>query len=135
MSASPTTTATALPPELPPAEMACPSPRDSGLRTGPCIELVECEPMPNSSMLVLPTTRPPRARSCRTTVASKGEAWPRRMRDAHCVGNSAVAMLSLTASRNGRAPGSSAGPAVLPAAAAAAAAARQQHRPSAVPPA
>lgn len=38
-------------------------------------------------------------------VASNGDGWPARMADAHCVGKSAVVMLSLTASLNGLACG------------------------------
>ncbi|CCF42604.1 hypothetical protein CH063_12558, partial [Colletotrichum higginsianum] len=66
-SASPVWTATALPPELPPAEVGV---ADSGFSTGPWTEFRECDPMPNSSMFVLPTTWAPRSRSWRTMVAS-----------------------------------------------------------------
>jgi hypothetical protein len=41
--------------------------------TGPKVECVLWLPMPNSSRLVLPTRRAPRARSWVTMVASKGE--------------------------------------------------------------
>jgi hypothetical protein len=52
-------------------------------------------------MFVFPMMVAPRERSWRTIVASKGEAWEARMREAHCVGRSVVAMLSFTARRKG----------------------------------
>jgi hypothetical protein len=47
----PDATATALPPELPPAENLS---KGKALLTGPKNEWVECEPIPNSSRFVLP---------------------------------------------------------------------------------
>jgi hypothetical protein len=91
----PAATATALPPELPPAENAFPS--MSVFCTGPKAALTECDPIPNSSMFVLPMSCAPLFRSNRTTVASYGLLWFRRRADAQVVGKSTVHMLSLIA--------------------------------------
>lgn len=56
----PAATAAALPPELPPAEIRIRSSfRMEGFMTGPKILCVECEPIPNSSMFVLPKIKLP----------------------------------------------------------------------------
>jgi hypothetical protein len=85
----------ALPPELPPAEKT--SPPTEPFTTGPYAELVECDPMPNSSMFVLPQMNAPCSLSSRTIVASYGLWKSARMWDAHVVGKSTVQMLSLMA--------------------------------------
>ena len=62
----PAATAAAEPPDDPPGTR----PVSWGLRVGPKAEVSVEEPMANSSMLVLPTTTAPAARSRVTTVAS-----------------------------------------------------------------
>lgn len=126
-SAAPDRTATALPPELPPAlrrvvllfllllfllllsllllSASALTSLASSCTTAPWAELTLCVPMPNSSRFVLPTTWAPRAFSCLTMVASKGEPCEERMPEAQVVGrplpsSEYVAMLSLTARRN-----------------------------------
>ena len=54
-------------------------------------------PIPNSSMLVFPTTKAPTSWSCLTTMAGKGLWKPLRMADAHVVGSFRVQMLSFRA--------------------------------------
>lgn len=91
----PVATATALPPELPPALNCSPCP--SLFReyfTGPKAECVECEPMPNSSIFVFPAIIAPASRSCLTTVASYGLVKALRLSDAAVVGRSVVHILS-----------------------------------------
>jgi hypothetical protein len=82
----------ALPPELPPAEHG-PLP----FITAPYAEFMECDPMPNSSMFVLPQMIAPCSLSSRTTVASYGLWKSRSIFDPHVVGKSTVHMLSLMA--------------------------------------
>ena len=110
----PVATATALPPELPPADTGS-SLLLSGFLTGPWIDLREWDlhhimnqhhyrlgrlytyPIPNSSMLVLPATIAPACWIFWTTVAAYGLIKPFRIAEAHVVGSSVVQMLSLTA--------------------------------------
>jgi hypothetical protein len=55
------------------------------------------DPMANSSMLVLPSTTAPDARSLSTTVALYGGTKFSRIRDEHVVGTPCVQITSLTA--------------------------------------
>lgn len=87
----PVATATALPPELPPAVVPL------GVCTAPKEEWSEWDPMPNSSRLVLPAKVAPAERSWVTTVALKGEVKFLRPADAHVVGRARVQMLSFMA--------------------------------------
>jgi len=87
-------TAAALPPELPPAERLL---NGEALVTGPKKELIECEPIPNSSILVLPQTKEPFSRRLLTTPASKGLRYSLRTADPQVVFDPTVAMLSFTA--------------------------------------
>src|SRR5919109_1270594 len=86
-------TAEAEPPDDPPATRV----RSCGLCVTPNAEFSVDEPIANSSRFVLPTMIAPAARSRRTTVASKGDRYPARMREPHVVGMSAVQMLSFNA--------------------------------------
>ena len=61
-------TAAALPPEDPPGTR----PGSHGLRAGPYPEFSFDDPIANSSMLVLPSTRAPALRRPRTAVAVYG---------------------------------------------------------------
>ncbi|KAK5632330.1 hypothetical protein RRF57_008043 [Xylaria bambusicola] len=82
MSALPSFTATALPPELPPAEYFS---SGCALWTDSKADVVECVPIPNSSIPAFPTTSMPWLRSCVTMVAAKGISVPARMLEAHVV--------------------------------------------------
>src|SRR4051812_25339386 len=61
-------------------------------------ELVEYDPIPNSSKFVFPSSRHCFSRSLVTTDASKGLLCCRRIPDPHVVRESIVTILSLTAS-------------------------------------
>ena len=105
-SAIPAATATALPLDEPPGVRV----GSTGLRAGPNAEFSPDEPIANSSMFVLPTSRAPAFRRRTTAVASYGgrqpcsgpvgfPSGPRRvrMREAHVVGASTVQRASLIA--------------------------------------
>mmetsp|Transcript_5153 Transcript_5153/g.17984 ORF Transcript_5153/g.17984 Transcript_5153/m.17984 type:complete len:255 (+) Transcript_5153:1175-1939(+) len=105
-------TATAEPPLLPPADLKLRVRRSSSdapagtsslaerieLTTGPLADVRLCDPIPNSSMAVLPMTMAPASRSRRTTVASYGASQPASAFDPAVVGSrSAVQKLALSA--------------------------------------
>ena len=71
--------------------------RSHGLRTGPMAEFSLEEPIPNSSMFVLPSTTAPASRRRPTAVASPDGTKSPRMREPQVVSRPAVQMLSLTA--------------------------------------
>src|ERR671928_964103 len=80
--AMPAATAAALPPDDPPGTRV----RSHGFCTGPKPEFSFEEPMANSSMLVLPSTAAPAARSFATAVLVYGGREPPRMRGAALLG-------------------------------------------------
>src|SRR3954468_10978747 len=89
----PAATATAEPPEDPPAM----TPASKGLTGVPKALVSEVEPIANSSMLVLPTGTAPAASKRATAVASYGERNSPKIFDAQVVRPSDITMLSLTA--------------------------------------
>ena len=91
-SASPTATAAAEPPELPPGLR----PRSHGLCVGPCTEVAVEAPMASSSMLARPSTTAPARRSRATTGASRSAGTRLWASEAHAVTWPATSMLSLT---------------------------------------
>src|SRR6478609_10372276 len=89
---TPAATSAADPPEEPPGTRS----GNSGCCTRPKAEYSVEEPIANSSMFALQATNAPASRSRFTAVASKGEMYPSRIREAQVVGRSRVAMLSFT---------------------------------------
>ena len=86
-------TADAEPPLLPPGTR----PRSHGLAVGPQAENSVDEPMANSSMLVLPGSTAPAARSCSAMWASYWPMWPSRIRLPAVAGSPLVRTRSLSA--------------------------------------
>src|SRR5215203_2706627 len=84
-------TAAAGPPLLPPGTRSV----LHGLRTGLNAEFSFDEPIANSSVLALPRNTAPCSRRRRTTVASYGDVYPCRIREAAVVGASVVQRMSL----------------------------------------
>ncbi len=101
---SPAATAAALPPELPPGVR----PFAHGLCTGPYALFSFDEPIANSSMFVLPSTRAPASRSRVTAVASYIGTWPSRIFEPAVVSTPSVQKMSLTAIGAPRSPRSAA---------------------------
>ena len=117
--AAPAATAEALPPELPPAtlgpndasvvnsddEFSSPFPPRTnslgrathGLMHAPDAECTFADPIPNSSMLHLPTMTAPAARNRAVTVDSIGGVYPFSILDPAVVGAPRTQKLSLTA--------------------------------------
>src|SRR5688500_11025230 len=91
--ARPAATAAALPPELPPGTRV----GSHGFFVGLNAEASVDEPMPNSSMFVLPRMIAPAPRSLLTTVASYGGIQPSRIFEPAVVATPLVTRLSLSA--------------------------------------
>src|SRR2546423_14759515 len=90
---SPAETAAALPPELPPGTRST----FHGFFVGLTADRSVDEPIPNSSMLVLPMMIAPAARSRSAAAPSYGGIQPARMREPAVVARSLVTRLSLSA--------------------------------------
>src|SRR5512134_251980 len=81
----------------PPLEPPGTQPRSQGFRVVLKAEFSVDDPMANSSMLVLPSTTAPAARSLAITVALYGGTKCSKIRDEHVVATPCVQITSLTA--------------------------------------
>jgi hypothetical protein len=103
--------AAALPPPEPPGIRVV----SQGFLVGPYAEFSVEEPIANSSMLVLPRTGMPAARSFEVSVASYGDTHPSRIFEPAVVGMSVVVNTSLSANGTPASGEAGAEPAASPA--------------------